>query len=136
MHLPPQAAGPDRSHFSYNTQTQPPEKTPVPRRTETTKPLLITEKRPRPARRAGTESLLIMNVVTTLSSLSIFWLEDLKYTLVSGPNGPLTRRYAPTSGKPSSGPLRPRTKALSWLKAGIVWQGGDGIGKIYQSVPA
>ncbi len=26
MHLPPQAAGPDRSHFSYNTQIQPPEK--------------------------------------------------------------------------------------------------------------
>ncbi|HAG7216780.1 TPA: replication protein, partial [Escherichia coli] len=25
MHLPPQAAGPDRSHFSYNTQKQPPE---------------------------------------------------------------------------------------------------------------
>ncbi|OKX11295.1 replication protein, partial [Escherichia coli] len=24
MHLPPQAAGPNRSHFSYNTQTQPP----------------------------------------------------------------------------------------------------------------
>ncbi|HFY5302187.1 TPA: hypothetical protein ACIH3Y_005297, partial [Salmonella enterica subsp. enterica serovar Typhimurium] len=45
------------------------------------------------------------------------------YTLVSGPNGPLTRRYAPTSGKPSSGPLRPRTEALSWLKTGMVWQG-------------
>ncbi|EFC6642547.1 hypothetical protein FC565_25115 [Escherichia coli] len=60
-----------------------------------------------------------MNVVTTLSSLSIFWLEDLKYTLVSGPEGPLTRRYAPTSGKPSSGPLRSRTKTLSWLKAGM-----------------
>ncbi|TKU77605.1 replication protein [Citrobacter sp. wls710] len=26
MHLPPQAAGPYRSRFSYNTQTQPPEK--------------------------------------------------------------------------------------------------------------
>ncbi|EOU6312113.1 hypothetical protein ACN73V_004622, partial [Escherichia coli] len=24
----------------------------------------------------------------------------------------------------------------SWLKAGMVWQGGGGIGKIYQSVPA
>ncbi|MGE9804045.1 hypothetical protein ACQP3L_25735 [Escherichia coli] len=44
------------------------------------------------------------------------------YTLVSGPHGPLTRRYAPTSGKPLSGPLRPRTEAISWLKAGIVWQ--------------
>ncbi|EFB1111065.1 hypothetical protein FK765_26755 [Escherichia coli] len=36
-----------------------------------------------------------------------------QYTLVSGPDGPLTRRYAPTSGNPSSGPLRPRTEALS-----------------------
>ncbi|OKT18776.1 hypothetical protein ACN61_05555 [Escherichia coli] len=35
------------------------------------------------------------------------------FTLVSGPDGPLTRRYAPTSGKPLSGPLRPRTEALS-----------------------
>ncbi|EFH9086586.1 replication protein, partial [Escherichia coli] len=26
MHLPPQAAGPNRSHFSYNTQERPPEK--------------------------------------------------------------------------------------------------------------
>lgn len=26
MHLPPQAAGPDQNHFSYNTQKQPPEK--------------------------------------------------------------------------------------------------------------
>ncbi|MGE9803385.1 hypothetical protein ACQP3L_21845 [Escherichia coli] len=42
-----------------------------------------------------------------------------KYTLVSGPGGPLTRRYAPTAGKPLSGPLRPRTKAISWLKAGM-----------------
>ncbi|HGF4780851.1 TPA: hypothetical protein ACF37L_002669, partial [Escherichia coli] len=46
-----------------------------------------------------------------------------EYTLVSGPDGPLTRRYAPTSGKPLSGPLRPRTEALSWLKAGMAWQG-------------
>ncbi|ANO76037.1 hypothetical protein OkiPb00232_48090 [Escherichia coli] len=41
-----------------------------------------------------------------------------QYTLVSGPHGPLTRRYAPTSGKPSSGPLRPRTetgmRTISW----------------------
>ncbi|ECO0045216.1 replication protein, partial [Salmonella enterica subsp. enterica serovar Infantis] len=26
MHLPPQAAGPNRRHFSYNTQTEAPEK--------------------------------------------------------------------------------------------------------------
>lgn len=42
-----------------------------------------------------------------------------QYTLVSGPDGPLTRRYAPTAGKPLSGPLRPRTEAISWLKAGM-----------------
>ncbi|MGC0623618.1 disulfide isomerase DsbC N-terminal domain-containing protein [Escherichia coli] len=40
----------------------------------------------------------------TISSWTI-----TSYTLVSSPYGPLTRRYAPTSGKPSSGPLRPRT---------------------------
>ncbi|MEN1501292.1 hypothetical protein AAIH24_33395, partial [Pseudomonas aeruginosa] len=32
--------------------------------------------------------------------------------------------------------LRPRTEALSWLKAGMVWQGWNGIGELYQSVPA
>ena len=49
---------------------------------------------------------------------------------------PLTRRYVPTSGKPSSGPLRPRTEALSWLKARMASQGRDGIGETYQYVPA
>ncbi|EFA6074366.1 hypothetical protein ACRRG6_005038 [Escherichia coli] len=43
----------------------------------------------------------------------------LSYTLVSGPDGP-------TSGKTLPGPLRPRTEALSWLKAGMVWQGWGG----------
>ncbi len=55
---------------------------------------------------------------------------------VSGPDALLTRRYAPTAGKPSSGPLRPRTEALSWLKARMASQGRDGIGEIYQYVPA
>ncbi|EDU6869473.1 hypothetical protein CIL96_004088 [Salmonella enterica subsp. enterica serovar Agbeni] len=44
---------------------------------------------------------------------------SIEYTLVSGPHGPLTRRYAPTSGKPLSGPLRPHTETLSWLKTGM-----------------
>ncbi|EPX8374091.1 hypothetical protein ACW4UI_004146, partial [Escherichia coli] len=30
----------------------------------------------------------------------------------------------------SSGPLRPRTEALSWLKTGMVWQGKQGMGKV------
>ncbi len=64
MHLPPQAAGPDQSHFSYNTQKQPPEKPRTSAELKPQSPSLITEKRRRPARRAGTESLLIMNVVT------------------------------------------------------------------------
>ncbi|EFJ4029491.1 replication protein [Escherichia coli] len=48
MHLPPQAAGPDRSYFSYNIQMQPQGK---PRSSEEPKPQspsLITEKRRRP----------------------------------------------------------------------------------------
>ena len=77
MHLPPQAAGPDPSHFSYNTQIQPPEKIQSRAELKPQNTLLITEKRGRPARRAGTTSLLIMNVVTILSSLSVFWLEVL-----------------------------------------------------------
>ena len=57
MHLPPQAAGPNRSHFSYNTQDRAPEK---PRSGAELKP----QSGPAPALRAGTESLLIMGVVT------------------------------------------------------------------------
>ena len=64
MHLPPQAAGPDQSHFSYNTQKQPPEKPRCRAELKPQSPSLTTEKRRRPARRAGTTSLLIMNVVT------------------------------------------------------------------------
>ncbi len=86
-------------------------------------PPLITEKRGRPRPKGGNNIAFnyeccnyIIIAVSLLAGCS-------QYTLVSGPDGPLTRRYAPTSGKPSSGPLRPRTEALSWLKAGIVWQG-------------
>ncbi|HAH3071606.1 TPA: replication protein [Escherichia coli] len=48
MHLPPQAAGPDRSHFSYNIQTQTPEKPRSSAELKPQSPYLITEKRPRP----------------------------------------------------------------------------------------
>ncbi|EDD4164927.1 hypothetical protein BTT21_24160, partial [Salmonella enterica subsp. enterica serovar Schwarzengrund] len=53
--------------------------------------------------------------------LKALWLKN-SLNMVYFPNSkltPLTRRYVPTSGKPSSGPLRPRTEALSWLKAGM-----------------
>ncbi|EFN4008564.1 replication protein, partial [Escherichia coli] len=45
MHLPPQAAGPNRSHFSYNTQRQPPEKPRSRAELKPQSPSLITEKR-------------------------------------------------------------------------------------------
>lgn len=90
-------------------------------------PSLITEKRGRPRPKGGNNIAFnyeccnyIVIAVSLLAGCS-------QYTLVSGPDGPLTRRYAPTSGKPSSGPLRPRTEALSWLKAGMVWQGGGWV---------
>ena len=86
-------------------------------------PPLITEKRGRPRPKGGNNIAFnyeccnyIIIAVSLLAGCS-------QYTLVSGPDGPLTRRYAPASGKPSSGPLRPRTETLSWLKAGMVWQG-------------
>ncbi|EBA3897076.1 replication protein [Salmonella enterica subsp. enterica serovar Montevideo] len=44
MHLPPQAAGPDRSHFSYNTQIQPPGKPRSSAEPKPQSPSLITEK--------------------------------------------------------------------------------------------
>lgn len=58
------------------------------------------------------------------------------YTLVSGPDGPLTRRYAPPAGKPLSGPLRPRTAAFSSLTGRMASQGGRGTGDIRTTVPA
>ena len=59
---------------------------------------------------------LDLNMAKLISSHDQMCIRD---RLVSGPHGPLTRRYAPTSGKPSSGPLRPRTEAFSWLKTGM-----------------
>ncbi len=124
MHLPPQAAGPDRSQFSYNMQKQPPGKTPVQRRTETTKPPpLITEKRGRPRPKGGNNIAFNYECCNYIIIAVSLLAGRTEYTLVSGPDGPLTRRYAPTAGKPLSGPLRLRTEALSWLKAGMVWQG-------------
>lgn len=123
MHLPPQAAGPDRSRFSYNMQTQTPEKPQLRAELKPQSPSPITEKRGRPRPKGGNNIAFnyeccnyIFIAVSLLAGCS-------QYTLVSGPDGPLTRRYAPTAGKPLSGPLRPRTEALSWLKAGMVWQG-------------
>ena len=123
MHLPPQAAGPDRSQFSYNTQRQPPEKPQSQRKTEATNPLLITKKRRRPRPKGGNNIAFNYECCNYIIIAASILAGRIEYTLVSGPDGPLTRRYAPTSGKPSSGPLRPRTEALSWLKAGMVWQG-------------
>lgn len=120
MHLPPQAAGPDRSRFSYNMQTQTPEKPQFRAELKPQSPSPITEKRPRPGpkdrNRVAFNYGCCNYIIIAVSVLA----GSPQYTLVSGPDGPLTRRYAPTSGKPSSGPLRPRTEALSWLKAGMV----------------
>ncbi|AUY93881.1 replication protein [Salmonella enterica subsp. enterica] len=53
MRRPPQAAGPDRSHFSYNTQRQPPEKPRSSVEPKPQSPSLITEKRGRPRPKGG-----------------------------------------------------------------------------------
>ena len=117
MHLPPQAAGPYRSHFSYNTQTQPPEKPRSSAELKPQSPSLITEKRPRPGPKGRNRVAFNYECCNYIVIAASLLAGRTEYTLVSGPDGPLTRRYAPTSGKPSSGPLRPRTEALSWLKA-------------------
>ncbi|EFO2507357.1 hypothetical protein B6Q59_26550 [Escherichia coli] len=123
MHLPPQAAGPDRSRFSYNMQTQTPEKPQFRAELKPQSPSPITEKRPRPGPKGRNRVAFNYGCCNYIIIAVSVLAGSPQYTLVSGPDGPLTRRYAPTSGKPSSGPLRPRTKALSWLKAGMVWQG-------------
>lgn len=126
MHLPPQAAGLDRSHFSYNTQKQHPEKPRSSAEPKPQSPSLITEKRPRPGPKGRNRVAFNYECCNYIFIAVSLLAGSSQYTLVSGPHGPhgpLTRRYAPTSGKPSSGPLRPRTEALSWLKAGMVWQG-------------
>lgn len=86
-------------------------------------PSLITEKRPRPGPKGRNRVAFNYECCNYIFIAVSLLAGSSQYTLVSGPHGPLTRRYAPTSGKPSSGPLRPRTEALSWLKAGMVWQG-------------
>lgn len=119
MHLPPQAAGPDRSQFSYNMQKQTPEKPRSRAELKPQSPSLITEKRGRPRPKGGNNIAFNYECCNYIIIAVSLLAGSSQYTLVSGPDGPLTRRYAPTSGKPSSGPLRPRTEALSWLKAGM-----------------
>ncbi|EEY5733037.1 replication protein [Escherichia coli] len=78
MHLPPQAAGPNRSHFSYNTQRQPPEKPRSRAELKPQSPSLITEKRGRPRPKGGNNIAFNYECCNyKSSSLSVFWLEVL-----------------------------------------------------------
>jgi len=58
-------------------------------------PPLISEAAP--AQRAGTTSLLMMDVVTSRFIADRNVAVASAYTPVSGPHGPLTRRYAPAT---------------------------------------
>ena len=78
MHLPPQAAGPDRSHFSYDTQKQPPEKPQFRAELKPQSPSLITEKRGRPGPKGRNRVAFNYECCNyTASSLPVFWLEVL-----------------------------------------------------------
>ncbi|EFB4786146.1 replication protein [Escherichia coli] len=78
MHLPPQAAGPNRSHFSYNTQRQPPEKPRSRAELKPQSPSLITEKRGRPRPKGGNNIAFNYECCNyKSSSLSVFWLDVL-----------------------------------------------------------
>ncbi|EGD7832497.1 replication protein [Escherichia coli] len=78
MHLPPQAAGPNRSHFSYNTQTQPPEKPLSCAELKPQSPSLITEKRRRPGPKGRNRVAFNYECCNyTPSWLLVFWLEVL-----------------------------------------------------------
>ncbi|EDG9830367.1 hypothetical protein CA693_22855 [Salmonella enterica subsp. enterica serovar Heidelberg] len=76
-------------------------------------PPLITEKRGRPRPKGGNNIAFNYECCNYIVIAASLLAGSPQYTLVSGPYGPLTRRYAPTAGKPLSGPLRPRTEALS-----------------------
>ena len=112
MHLPPQAAGPNQSRINYNIRNQP-QKTQARAEPKPQSPSLITEKRRRPRPKGGNNIAFNYECCNYILIAASLLAGSIEYTLVSGPDGPLTRRYAPTSGKPSSGPLRPRTEALS-----------------------
>ncbi|ECQ3939338.1 replication protein [Salmonella enterica] len=78
MHLPPQAAGPDRSHFSYNTQIQSPRKPQSSAEPKPQSPSLITEKRRRPRPKGGNKVAFNYECCNyKSSSLSVFLLDVL-----------------------------------------------------------
>ena len=87
MHLPLQAAGLDRSHFSYNTQIQPPEKPWSNAELKTTKPTPRTEKRFAPARRAGNNIAFNYECCNYIFIAVSLLAGSPQYTLVSGPDG-------------------------------------------------
>ena len=121
------APGPNRSHFSYNTQMQQPKKPARPCKSDTTEPLPTTEKRRRPGRRPGTTSLLMLDDVTKLlSSCKWFWLEVSHNTPVSGPDGPPTRRYAPAAALPCRDHSDSAHQHLNYLVAGYCLSGQGG----------
>ncbi|HHZ5487311.1 TPA: hypothetical protein ACWJ7Z_004323, partial [Escherichia coli] len=85
MHLPPQAAGPDRSHFSYNTQKQPPEKPRSSAEPKPQSPSLITEKRPRPGPKGRNRVAFNYECCNYIFIAVSLLAGSSQYTLVSGP---------------------------------------------------
>lgn len=66
-----------------------------------------------------------MDDVTKLfSGCEWFWLGDTSNTPVSGPNGPLTRRYAPAAALPCRDHSDGALQRLSYLVAGYGLPGG------------
>lgn len=60
-------------------------------------PPLITEKRGRPRPKGGNNIAFNYECCNYIIIAASLLAGSPQYTLVSGPNGPLTRRYAPTS---------------------------------------
>lgn len=78
MHLPQQAAGPDRSQFSYNMQKQTPEKPRSSAELKPQSPFRITEKRGRPRPKGGNNIAFNYECCNYIaSSLPVFWLDVL-----------------------------------------------------------
>jgi len=98
----------DKRYISYNTHDTVPVFCVNLSSIETLSFQLPTEKPRRPGPEARNRVALMLAVVTTIVVALGGMASGSEYTPVSGPDGPLTRRYA----RSSTGPLRQRKAAL------------------------
>lgn len=94
---------------------------------------LITEKRGRPRPKGG-NNIAFNYECCNYTIIAVSPLAGSpQYTLVSGPNGPLTRRYATTAASPRRDHSDRAQERLSRFKEVWLIRVRDGIGRTYQN---